>query len=761
MNPMSRVRRDLRVRFGWMILAAAVVAAGCSTSNSNGAGGSVNHINAQGTSVSGWLAASGASNHSRSATNSFIALGNAGGCTECHGADLLGGISRVSCMNNPSACHHTPIDNWVVSPAGAAAQQHGASAKRGPGSSSMYACQICHGTDFRTGRGGATCYTCHTLAPHPNRPWRSGGVDNTHVNVNTANAPVCYGCHAGGANTTPPHPPPSPAAPGTAPGCFNGTMCHNQASAPHITGSAWLNAGTGFHGTDAKADLTFCQGCHSAAGTINFNGGSAPTSCSASCHTAAKAHPTDWQGLRTINGVTVSHRTSGNRDVACAICHKTTGAGAGPNPSAPSCFSASFTNASGQARACHPGGPGAAPHALGAAWLDPATGGSSFHGTTAKADLLFCQTCHGTPPRSFGGGTGATTVCTTCHTTAEAHPTDWQGVRTISTASISHRTSGNRTAACGICHKVDAAGAGPNPSAPSCFSANHTNGAGQTRPCHSGGPGAPSHPVPFIDNTTHTRATAITFASDCLTCHDPSGASTKSGPVCTTCHISDPRGVTDCSSCHVNPPNGTTTAYPNVEGAHTEHLALHNTTTPGTPVTCSTCHNGLGTGTLSHYERTRPTRTSPASVAFVTTYNAKTGASGFDNSSLLRCTNVSCHGGQATPNWRTGSITVATQCTSCHASGTAQFNSQNSGEHSRHSGGSFACTECHDMNVATNNKPGVVNHLKFLGTSVMEGPAKDTFRNSTGTVVYTPGATAGTGSCTGTCHTQGHSGEIW
>lgn len=725
MTPKTRFRRDLRVGFGWMILAAAAVVAGCSTSASNGAGGSVNHITAQGTSVSGWLASSGVSNHSRLATTSFIALGNAGGCTECHGADLLGGISRVSCMSNPSACHHTPIDNWVVSPAGAATQQHGASAKRGPGSSSMYACQICHGTDFRTDRGSVTCFTCHTPAPHPNRPWRSGGVDNTHVNVNTANAPVCYGCHADSpaGNVNNPHRPPTPAASGTAPGCFNGTMCHNAAAAPHTSGAAWLSAGTGFHGTDAKADLTYCQGCHGAVGTINFNGGSAPTACS-SCHTAAKAHPTDWQGSRTINGAAISHRTSGNRDVACAICHKTTGAGAGPNPSAPSCFSASFTNASGQARSCHSGGPGSAPHALAATWLDPATGGSSFHGTTAKADLLYCQTCHGTSPRSFAGGTGASTACTTCHTTAEAHPTDWQGVRAISTASITHRTSANRTAACGICHKVTASGAGPNPSAPSCFSANYTNGSGQARGCHVNGPGQPNHAVPFFDNTAHTQATTASFTSNCGSCHAVTGTSPVSGaPLCTSCHIADPRDVTNCTSCHANPPNGAATAYPNVGGTHSAHIALNGA---GTPVSCSTCHTGLGSGILSHYNRTRPTRISPASVAFVTTYNAKTGASGFDNSSLLRCTNVSCHGGQPTPNWRTGTIDVVNACLSCHALGTAQYNSYNSGRHTKHTDqfglSAATCKRCHDA-----TKVNVAGHLTDLATpTTFEQTARST-----------------------------------
>lgn len=724
MIPKARFRWDLRVRFGWMILAAAVVVAGCSTSASNGSGGSVNHITAQGTSVSGWLAASGPSSHSRSATTSFIALGNAGGCTQCHGADLLGGISRVSCMSNPSACHHGTVAEWVAS--GSVPQQHGASAKRGPGSSSMYACQICHGTNFAGTNFAPTCLNnaaCHgagVASPHPSK-WRTstGGTSN-HNSTNTANAPVCYGCHAytGTANPNNPAIPASPPSAGTAPGCFNGTMCHNAAAAPHTSGAAWLSAGTGFHGTDAKADLTYCQGCHGTTGTINFNGGSAPTACS-SCHTASKAHPTDWQGSRTINGVTISHRTSGNRDVACAICHKTTGAGAGPNPAAPSCFSASFTNASGQARPCHSGGPGSAPHALGSTWLDPAVGGSAFHGTDAKADLLYCQTCHGTSPRSFAGGPGATTACTTCHTSADAHPTSWWDIVSISTASITHRTAGNRTAACGICHNVvDNTTAGANPSAPSCFSASF-----QTQGCHATGPGQPNHAVPFFDNTAHTQTTTASFTSNCGSCHAVTGTSPISGaPLCTSCHISDPRGVTNCTSCHANPPNGAVTAYPNVGGRHSAHIALN---VSGTPVSCTTCHTGLGSGTLSHYNRTRPPRISPASVAFVTTYNAKTGASGFDNSSLLRCTNVSCHGGQPTPNWQTGTIDVVNACLSCHVLGTTQYNSYNSGQHALHLGGfgssAATCKLCHDA-----TKVNVTGHLTNLATPTFEQTARST-----------------------------------
>jgi len=121
---------------------------------------------------------------------------------------------------------------------------------------------------------------------------------------------------------------------------------------------------------------------------------------------------------------------------------------------------------------------------------------------------------------------------------------------------------------------------------------------------------------------------------------------------------------------------------------------------------------------------------------------------------------VSCHGGQATPGWLTGAVDPLTQCTSCHTSGTVQYNGYSSGQHARHVGKGIACTECHDMNRATNNRAGVANHFAFLATPQMEGPASDTFRNSTGTVVYTPGA-VGTGTCTGTCHGKNHSAARW
>jgi hypothetical protein len=452
MIPKPRSLRVLRNPIGLLILlAAAAAAAGCSNANTPGGGGVVvNHVDASGNSIPGWLTPTGGT-HTNSATMDYIANGGSSSCTECHGSDLAGGISRVSCFNT-TGCHHDPIPNWST-PA-----VHGATAKLAPGSSGFASCQICHGADFRTVRGGITCFTCHASAPHAPAPWTaSAGTTLTHTNTDNTNAPVCYQCHSftGTENPNNPHVPPTPASAGTAPGCYNGTMCHNTPAAPHIIGSSWLNAGTGFHGTDAKSDLTNCQGCHGTPGTINFDGGSTLTACS-TCHTASKAHPTDWQGVRTINGVAITHRTSGNRDVACAICHNTTGPGTGPNPSAPSCFSASFTNALGQARACHSGGPGSFQHP--ADWALYTQHGSAAKGAPSdNTGFAYCQGCHGTGTNFLGGISG--TSCQLCHTSAP-HPagTTWSN----STSPTHQTTDFGNAAVCAFCHQSNAG-------TPSCF----------------------------------------------------------------------------------------------------------------------------------------------------------------------------------------------------------------------------------------------------------------------------------------------------
>jgi hypothetical protein len=274
-----------------------------------------------------------------------------------------------------------------------------------------------------------------------------------------------------------------------------------------------------------------------------------------------------------------------------------------------------------------------------------------------------------------------------------------------------------------------------------------------------------SHLVPFLD-PDHLGVDQAEFDVDCSFCHAVSGSSPVSlAPSCQVCHTAgsplSPTGSFGiCDSCHGYPPDGPAGTYPNVAGAHLVHLDL-DLLGAGSPVDCDTCHFRLGFVTQAHYDRAngRPGaggRVPPGDLAFDNVYNAQTGVSSFD-STTLTCSQVSCHGGQTTPNFQTGTINVNTNagCLQCHAFGTGQFNSFRSGEHDKHVNEErIGCRECHNMDLGTS---GARNHFAFLATQVMEGPASDTFQNSTGNVAYNTTAK----TCTGSCHGESHEEERW
>lgn len=449
----SPKNRPLRP-FTWMLLLGAVAfAGGCSTSNTTGSV-VVNHVDASGSSVPGWVTPTGGS-HANSATRNYIANGGSSSCTECHGSDLTGGISRVSCFGNPAGCHHGPIAGWVaVSPA---VQNHGVSAKKAPGNSGFASCQICHGSDFSGGGADVSCFTCHGVsAPHAPKPWRaSAGSLYDHVTTDNANAPVCYTCHAyaGTANPRNPHAPPSPAAAGTAPGCFNGTMCHNRAG--HPSGWAAPAPAAQPHGVTAKKDGTVagqgfpsCQICHGA----NFAGGSVNVSCF-TCHGVSAPHaPKPW---RSSAGSVYTHTDTveaGNASV-CVLCHfpgstnnpANHPATPAPAGTAPGCFNSTLCHDVG----FHPAG-----------WAQ-----ATQHGPVAKqapsasGGFAFCQVCHGTGT-NFSGGAVAVS-CYTCHGVSAPHPS---GATWVNSTTPTHRTTDPGNAAvCAYCHR------NATPGTPGCF----------------------------------------------------------------------------------------------------------------------------------------------------------------------------------------------------------------------------------------------------------------------------------------------------
>ena len=710
-------------------------------------------------------------------------------------------------------------------------------------------CLGCHSlTKQQAGSGVPGCLTtgCHHQTVPNFRTVNHQLIDPTRGNA-------CVICHYPGSLNNPPDTPNVivPSA-GASPNCFNGTLCHGDVAAPHPTraNSAGLDfwrdpkvGGGAFHGDQAKQNLRYCQGCHGTPGTTQFNSG--PQKCT-DCHnaaTGAAAHPSlmdnyaglsagvnpsVWNQAPSVSPYVPSHRDMGDAATAdwkaradgagCNICHNTASPTASPLPAAPTCFSANFVPAGSATTGCHASGPGSAPHPLGAIWMDPGAGGGGptiFHGAAAKQDLLYCQTCHGTPGTAlFDGGTAAT-ACSTCHKTAGAgaHPSlvddysslgagaptakVWNPSGSTSPYVPSHRTSGNLSTACAICHKTTAPATvpssgfdGPLPAAPNCWSVTVTPAGGIATSCHANGPSAaPTHPIPFLaaDRTTplnngHMNATSATFTAECSTCHVLTGTSTNSAPACVVCHTSaatnsplvPATGTGTCLSCHSNGPSAlpagpSGTTYPNIAGAHAKHQAL-----PG--VACATCHNNLGTGTLGHYNAanarvTAPT--APGAMAFLATYNAKSGAISASAAVAPTCSNVACHGGKVTPVW-TGTLplvsssgTSNTYCLACHASGTSQFNSWFSGEHSKHVGSSGSggagsmCTDCHNVTTGTTGTA----HWSHLETTIFEGTPAATIQFSARAAFGVTPTYVG-GRCNLTCHTASgeqktHSSERW
>jgi hypothetical protein len=356
------------------------------------------------------------------------------------------------------------VDNtWVTAPP--ADQPHGDAAKKDntvAGQGFPY-CKTCHGggTNFSGGTSGVSCYTCHGVsAPHAPKPWRaSAGSTYTHTTTAEAgNAPVCAQCHFPGSPNNPANHPATPAAAGTPPGCFNSTLCHGEAAAPHPIGSTWVTTSPAAqpHGDAAKEDGTvagqgfpYCKTCHGT-GT-NFSGGTSGVSCY-TCHGVSAPHaPKPW---RSSAGSVYTHTDTaetGNAPV-CAQCHypgspnnpanhPATPAAAGTPPG---CFNNTL---------CH--GPTFHP----TDWAQ-----ATQHGSVAKqapsgpAGFAYCQACHGTGTNFLGGITGVS--CYPCHGVNAPHPS---GATWVNSSTPTHQTTDPGNAAvCAFCHQS-------NPGTPGCF----------------------------------------------------------------------------------------------------------------------------------------------------------------------------------------------------------------------------------------------------------------------------------------------------
>ena len=467
----------------------------------------------------------------------------------------------------------------------------------------------------------------------------------------------------------------------------------------------------------------------------------------------------------------VDHRVAFLTDPAlCTECH---GADLRGGISGVSCYSANYNGMS-----CHANGPG---HVAG--WAVPTSHGASAKSAPNAAAMhgfATCQVCHGS---DFSGGM-ANRACSSCHGVSAPHPGAW-----INNTYTHTDTNTGNAPVCALCHTNgrNSPIAPPSPPAaagtpPGCYNSTLCHGQIHSAPWPLHGTSAKAAPVPanMTGFSTCQSCHGSTFGGDathpaCSSCHGvnaPHPASwittslthtntnTGNAAVCALCHANGanspiappsppaPAGTPPdcfnntlchaqfaCGSCHGIPPDGSTA--PNVAGRHAPHMSVNAV------IDCGTCHSGAGSGSALH-------KNGVVNVIFNTAYNAKTGPASF-SAAANTCSNVSCHGGQATPNWLTGVINVNTQCTSCHAYGTAQYNSFNSGEHNLHvNQKSIACTECHDT-----TKLSAV-HFNDLNTTTMT-QAYLTLLNA---LNYT-GTGGSAGTCTINCHNENHVNRSW
>jgi len=482
------------------------------------------------------------------------------------------------------------------------------------------------------------------------------------------------------------------------------------------------------HGSAYLSDTGSCTTCHGS----DLMGGTSKVSCYSdsyngqSCHSAGPGgHPSGWS-LPENHGLVAKSAPSGNSGfssckschgssfnggsvgVSCFTCHgvdaphpkkpwrdttythTTTDTGNAPvcadchrNPNAPpseppDCFNNTLCHGS---RTAHPND-----------WALPEN-----HGITAEADFSACKTCHGS---SYTGGTAGVS-CYACHNGPGLdHPTAGYVISNHVSKAQADITL------CKKCHGTDYSGGGSGTACTKCHMESETK-------THI----LSWYPDISVNHRDYAKTNGTSKCSNQY-CHgtDLKGVS-GSGPSCSSCHTW-PYTAPTCTTCHGTPPDGTTP--PNTAGRHSVHTAFQG-------VNCATCHLGAGSGTTKH-------QNGVVDIIINSVYNAKSGTPSYD-STQDTCSKISCHGGQTTPNWITGSIDI-NQCSLCHSYGTTEYNSYYSGKHYKHVvEKGKACTDCHDTTLLQNY------HFNDLSTPAMT-EADFTIKSSigyNGTTCATPG----------------------
>lgn len=412
----------------------------------------------------------------RSGYHGAVAGADIESCKTCHGSNLQGGNSGVSC----TACHFDSTGGKVPS---GSSWQHGTT-PHGNLSSGQAVCNSCHNVNRSYGHEPESCHDCHLSADHPvGRNWLSKGVFGFHGDIAKQSVDSCRQCHGqdyrGGSSDVScytchfgptgskvpsgvswqhgsvPHESLSPYIE-TCNNChetnrsygFAPTGCHDcHAIESHPLGDVWLNKTiSGYHGDAANLDRDSCRQCHGQ----DYRGGSSGVSCY-TCHFGP-------DGSRSPAGSSWVHANGDHeglqsQESVCNSCHSIN-RGYGLSPE--SCHD------------CH--GSGAA-HDTGAVWLLPQN-----HAQQSIENRSACLNCH-----SMSGSGGSEPSCRSCHTASDpplstGNCTSCHGRPPNSGKHIKHISEG---ASCTHCHDSYGSGSAnhwyPNPNSPADIRFRFTN----------------------------------------------------------------------------------------------------------------------------------------------------------------------------------------------------------------------------------------------------------------------------------------------
>lgn len=157
-------------------------------------------------------------------------------------------------------------------------------------------CVGCHGADLQGSGTAISCYSCHPYKQNPPFSVHPSTWSDTYsdhrVFAATNGFASCAGCH--GQNLRG-----DETAPSCYLADVDGAACHSEVSreVPHSLAGDYRDGSK--HGPEAKADLTACQSCHGEIGgpgsNPRFNIGFGDNGCE-DCHGTNYAHPQGWAG---------------------------------------------------------------------------------------------------------------------------------------------------------------------------------------------------------------------------------------------------------------------------------------------------------------------------------------------------------------------------------------------------------------------------------------------------------------------------------